>query len=187
MPVESTQTDEEIASLVQGGNREAYGILVERYEQRLLRYCRSLLFDHSDIEDIVQEIFIKAYQNIKSFDPERKFSPWLYRIAHNESVNHGKRKTRSLTDYFDLEVFLPFAPSKENIEKDFDRLKLSEEVEVALKQIDEKYREPLVLYFLEQLTYQEIADILHIPINTVGIRIMRGKTKLKELLNRHKV
>lgn len=182
---EDSQTDEEVARLVQAGNKNAYALLVERYEQRLLRYGRSLLFDHTELEDIVQEIFIKAYKNLNSFDSERKFSPWIYRIAHNEFVNHGQKRSRSFVDYFDLEVLIPFYPSQDNVEKDFDRIQLSADVEEALKKVDEKYREPLMLYFLEQLSYQEIADILHVPINTVGIRIMRGKEKLKKLLVHH--
>lgn len=183
----SEESDEQIAKRVQKGETEQYQHLVERYQQRLLRYGRSLLFDHSEIEDIVQEVFIKAYQNIQSFDTERKFSPWIYRIAHNSFVNHGKRKSNSFVDYFDLEVFLPYHPAKTNIEKEVDRLELTKDVENALAKVDEKYREPLTLYFLEELSYQEIADVLHIPINTVGIRILRGKEKLKSLLQKHSI
>ncbi len=181
----STESDEQIAKRVQSGQKEQYSHLVERYQDRLLRYGRSLLFDHTDLEDIVQEVFIKAYQNIQSFDTERKFSPWIYRIAHNSFVNHGKRKSNSFVDYFDLEVFLPYYPDKTNIEKEVDRIELTKDVEVALSKIDDKYREPLALYFLDNLSYQEIADVLHIPINTVGIRILRGKEKLKSLLVKH--
>ena len=178
----SNETDEEVAKRVQSGDTEQYRHLVDRYQQRLMRYGKSLLFDHTDIEDIVQEVFIKAFQNIQGFDAERKFSPWIYRIAHNSFVNHGKRRSRSLVDYFDLEVFLPYMPSTTNVEKDVDRIELSKDVEVALAKVSEKYREPLALYFFENLSYQEIADVLHIPINTVGIRILRGKEKLKEHL-----
>lgn len=185
MDISTPITDEQLAIKVQQGDSESFSQLVERYQERLLRYGRSLLFNHADLEDIVQEIFIKVYRNIQSFDSDRKFSSWIYRIAHNEFVNHGIKRSKSLTDYFDLEVFLPFYPSSHKVEQDFDRIQLSQEVESALSKLDSKYREPLVLYFFEQLSYIEISDILRIPINTVGIRILRAKEKLKSLLSHH--
>lgn len=176
-------SDEQLAASAQKGDMASFSQLVERYQSRLIRYGRSLLFNHTDLEDVVQEVFIKAYRNLKSFDASRRFSPWLYRIAHNEFINHGQKRARGLVDYFDLELFLPNFPSHHNVEQDFDRIKLSEEVEQAIRKLDAKYREPLVLYFFDNLSYQEIADILRLPINTVGIRILRGKEKLKLLLS----
>ena len=71
--------DEEIASLVQGGDQDSYGALIERYEKKLTRYGRRFLYDHDDIEDVVQEVFLKAYTHINSFDTKRSFSSWIYR------------------------------------------------------------------------------------------------------------
>ncbi len=91
------ETDEMIASRVQAGDSEAFGELVERYQEKLLRYARKFLFDLDEARDPVQDVFIKAYQNIQSFDATRRFSPWIYRIAHNEFVNALKqRSARSL-------------------------------------------------------------------------------------------
>ena len=81
------QTDEQIAQAVQKGDSSAFGLLVERYEPKLLRYAKKFLFDYEDGKDIVQEVFIKAYSNIQSFDSGRSFSSWIYRIAHNEFIN----------------------------------------------------------------------------------------------------
>ena len=90
--IESEQEDEIIAALVQSGQSVLFGVLVKRYEEKMRRYARKFLSNDDDKKDIVQEIFIKAYINIKSFDTKRKFSSWLYRIAHNELVNNLKKK-----------------------------------------------------------------------------------------------
>ena len=81
-------SDEEIAQKVQANDTDAFGVLVFRYEDKMLRYARRFLFDYHDSEDVVQNVFIKAFTNINSFDYKRKFSPWLYRIAHNLSLIH---------------------------------------------------------------------------------------------------
>jgi len=85
-------TDEEVAKRVQAGQSEAFGLIVERYEAKLFRYGKKFLSNHENIEDVVQEVFIKVYQNIQSFDSSQKFSPWIYRIAHNTYVNVLKKK-----------------------------------------------------------------------------------------------
>src|SRR3954470_6961664 len=87
-----SETDEQIALAVQSGRSEKFGELVERYEAKLLRYARKFLLDPEDAQDIVQDIFIKAYENLQSFDATRRFSPWIYRIAHNEFVNALKKR-----------------------------------------------------------------------------------------------
>ena len=79
--------DENLVELVQKGDIEMFGSLVERYEQKMLRYAGRFLFDHDNAQDAVQEVFIKAYTNIASFDLTKRFSPWLYRIAHNYFIN----------------------------------------------------------------------------------------------------
>jgi len=81
-------TDEQIVKIIQKGNVEAFEILVNRLQEKLLRYIKRLVFDNNDAEDILQNVFIKAYQNIMGFNFDYKFSSWIYRIAHNESVNY---------------------------------------------------------------------------------------------------
>ena len=90
------KTDEETVLQVQDGDTESFGILVERYEAKMMRYAHRFLFGYHDAEDLMQEVFIKAYTNIQSFDTKRRFSSWLYRIAHNEFINAIKRKDQRL-------------------------------------------------------------------------------------------
>jgi len=175
----SKLTDEDIAQLVQKGKSEHFGLLVERYEAKIIRYAKRFLFNHNDVEDLAQEIFIKAYVNIQSFDASRKFSPWIYRIAHNEFINSIKKKAKEPLPLFDLDILFPRLISKEKVEDEIDKKELNQMLDKCLNKLNSKYREPLILRYFEELDYKEIADVLRIPVSTVGIRLKRGKEKMK--------
>src|SRR3989344_1122217 len=113
-------TDEEIAARVQQGQIHDFGLLVERFEAKMMRYARKFLFGYRDSEDLVQEVFVKAYVNIKGFDTSRVFSSWLYRIAHNEFINAIKKKGREPITFFDPDTLFPHPVAPENPEKEFD-------------------------------------------------------------------
>ena len=162
-------------------DKERYAELVKRYEAKLLRYVKYLIGD-KEADEVVQETFIKAYVNLKGFDLKKgKFSSWIYRIAHNEAMNKVKRKKWISLDVNDwLKELLP---SKENIEREYERKEEKETVRKSLKSLKYMYRSVLSLYFLEDKSYEEIGEILKIPMGTVGIRLKRGKEKLKEICN----
>ncbi len=173
------QTDEEIAKSVQKGQFEGFGLLVERYEQKLLRYARKFITGPEDAKDLVQEVFIKAYKNIQSFDTGQKFSPWIYRIAHNEFINAIKKTGREPISFFDPDTLIPHLIAKDKADDNLKNEELKKLVDSCLDKLDAKYREPLVLYFYEDLDYKTISEIMHIPTSTVGIRIKRAKEKLQ--------
>lgn len=175
----SGKKDEEIAHLVQNDNIELFGVLIERYEVKIKRYARKFLSDKEDINDVVQEIFIKVYKNIESFDIKRKFSSWLYRIAHNELINALKKKKRKTLSLLDLDVFLPYYYKDEDLDEKIDKKRMQEIIDKCLDDLDFKYQEPIVLYYFEELSYKEISDVMEIPVSTVGIRIKRAKEKIK--------
>ncbi len=175
-------TDEEIAARVQRGDIESFGMLLDRYRNKIQRYARRFLFTGEDVEDVVQESFIKAYVNIKSFDTNRKFSPWMYRIAHNEFINAMKKRGREKTSYIDLDALIPQLAAPETTDSDIHKEELRRELDSSLDKLNAKYREPLVLYYFEDMNYKEIADILHIPVATVGVRLRRGKIALQSLV-----
>lgn len=179
------ETDEQVAARVQAGQAHAFSELVRRYEEKITRYARRFLFGSEEVKDAVQEIFLKAYINIQSFDTSRRFSPWIYRIAHNECVNIGYSLKRLPFFTFDLDVLLPHRASPDRVETALERKEIAALVEESLKELPVKYREPLSLYYLEEMSYQEISDILHIPVSTVGVRILRGKKQLKRILKDH--
>jgi RNA polymerase sigma-70 factor (ECF subfamily) len=180
----SELTDEEIAKIVQSGKVEPFGELVERYEAKITRYARKFLFNCSNAEDIVQEVFLKAYVNIQSFDSSKKFSPWLYRIAHNEFINAIKKKGKEPLPFFNPDILFPHPVSKENADKEVNKKELRQALDKCLNKLDLKYREPLVLYYFEKLSYKEISEVLRIPISTVGIRMQRGRQKIKPLFQK---
>jgi RNA polymerase sigma-70 factor (ECF subfamily) len=177
------QTDEELAGQVQSGNKAVFSQLITRYEEKLTRYARRFLSDSEDVRDVVQDIFIKTYVNIQAFDNDRRFSPWIYRIAHNELVNVYKKRKRERLSYVDLEVVFPFLRAKEKTDTEVRDAETKKLLEHGLEKINPKYREALVLFYFEELSYQDIADILKIPIATVGVWIKRGKDALKKHLS----
>ena len=177
----SQLTDEEIAKKVQAGDSELFGILVNRYENKIKRYAKKFLFNYEDAEDLAQQAFLKTYININSFDTQRKFSPWVCRIAHNEFINAIKKRKKEPFPFFDADTIFPHPKAKENPLKNSERAEISQIIEQCLGQLNAKYREPLILYYLEGFDYNEIADIMRIPISTVGVRLKRGKEKLKIL------
>lgn len=177
-----TETDEALAVRVQAGEEAAFGELVARYEPKLMRYARKFLLDPDDAADIVQDVFLKSYENMRSFDATRRFSPWIYRIAHNEFVNALKRReSRGMIFTMDFDTLFPHLAAAERSDTAALERDVREALERHLAKIDAKYREPLILYYLEEMDYRMISEVLHIPVSTVGVRLSRGKAILKKL------
>lgn len=177
------QSDEQIALLVQKGEIDAFGELVSRYEAKLKRYARKFLSREEDIEDLVQDVFIKSYEHIQSFDAKMRFSPWIYRIAHNTFVNELRRKSRYGLGLFDADAILPLVPGKETADAEALSSEVRAEIEKHLAMLAPKYREVIVLHYFEELSYQEISDILTVPVNTVGVRMTRARAQLKKVIS----
>lgn len=165
--------------------RDNYKYIIDRYEKKLFRYIRRILYvNKEDAEDILQDVFIKAYRNIKSYKNKYKFSNWIYRIAHNEAVSFLRKQNTDITEIKDNEIF-DRIPSKNNIEDDFLRNLKGSEVRDLLAKLDRKYREALVLRYFEEMEYNEISDTLCIPGGTVASLISRGKKKFKILIEKY--
>jgi RNA polymerase sigma-70 factor (ECF subfamily) len=179
-PKNSDLSDEKLAELVQNGDKEKFAILMERYQAKLSRYGKKFLRDEDNIEDVVQDVFIKTYKNIQSFDISQKFSPWIYRIAHNTYINAIKKYSLNPLYLFDFDTLVSHTVIEDPIVMEREQKEMKDIVDKGLSLIEPKYREILVLYFIEDLSYKEISEILHIPIGTVGVRIMRAKEILKE-------
>lgn len=183
-----TRTDAEIvvAALT---DPQAIGAIIARYEDKLRRYIYRLgVRDHDEQADVLQDIFIKVYRNLNSYDTDLSFSSWIYRIAHNEAISwYRKRAVRPegslIAEGDDVLALLPTAAEAPEVA--FDRTIEAKAVAAALAQLDEKYREVLVLRFFEHKEYDEISDILEIPIGSVGTLIHRGKKQLYHELNRN--
>ncbi|MFC1710166.1 RNA polymerase sigma factor [Patescibacteria group bacterium] len=168
-------SDEDLVLYVCDKEKEAYRLVVERYQGKLLRYVGSLVGDEEKADDIVQETFIKAYVNLRSFNTKRKFSSWIYRIAHNEAINYLK-KYRKETKLSDKQAEKLIGTS--NVEEELERKEAVKMLRKCIKKLPLMYRSVLVLYYLEDYSYEEIGDILRIPTGTVGTRLGRGKRML---------
>src|ERR1035437_9340302 len=175
-------TDEELASLIQKGDLELFGQLMDRYTEKLFRYGKRFISDTNHIEDIVQDVFIKTYQNIQSFDSTRKFSSWIYRIAHNAFVNALRKKANEPFIHFDFDKLIAHTAYEDETEDLKEKEHMRVLLENSIQNLDPMYREVLTLYYFEDSDYREISDILEIPIGTVGIRLSRAKTLLRACL-----
>lgn len=177
----TNHTDEELARLVQSGDKEKFGFLMKRYESKLFRYGKKFLSDKDNIDDALQDVFIKTYQNINSFDANQKFSSWIYRIAHNTYVNVLKKKSRIPIDFFDFDTLIARTVVEDPIVREREQKEIKEMVDKGLEKLSPKYREIIILYYLDELSYKEISDILRVPIGTVGIRLKRAKDSMREI------
>ena len=175
---ESNSTDESIVESIIAGDIDAFAEIIARYEARLHRYVVYLIHNHTTADDVVQDTFIKAYQNLRSFNAKYKFSSWMYRIAHNEAMNAVK-KVRKLTD--DDIYELPDQGYDQHIEELVDGTILKEDVHSCLDKLDSKYREVIQLVYFEHMKYDEVSDVLHMPPSTVGVWLSRAKIQLKQL------
>jgi RNA polymerase sigma-70 factor (ECF subfamily) len=179
-------TDAELVALTLV-NQENFLYIVERYKGRLLTYIKRLTnVNNEDAEDILQEVFIKVYLNLNDFNSDLKFSSWIYRITHNQVISgHRKLKARPEGYAVDLDD-----QAAKNLAADIDILKavdvkiVQRNIFKILDNLDKKYREILVLKFLEEKNYQEISDILKKPLGTVASLLNKAKQKFREELIR---
>ena len=179
-------SDEELVSKTLE-NKEMFGMIVDRYQSKLTRYIARLgVRDLEDQLDVLQEVFLKTYRNLNGFDTSLQFSSWIYRIAHNEAVSWYRKKSVRPEGHLiaDSEEMLSFISAKtESADVEFDKTVNAEQVNQALIKIEDKYREVIILRFFEHKEYEEISDILKIPVGSVGTLLHRGKKQLDAVLN----
>ena len=179
-------SDEEIVRLTLQ-DKNYFGVLMERYQAKLARYIARLGVRNPDDQlDVLQDIFLKTYRNLNGFDTKMQFSSWIYRIAHNEAISSYRKKNARPEGHLiaDSEELLSFISSKqEQPDVSFDKQVNAQAVNDALLQIESKYREAIVLRFFEHKDYEEISDILQIPLGSVGTLLHRGKKQLATVLN----
>ena len=180
-------SDEELVRLSLK-DKHAFAGLVERYERQLSVYIRRLgVGNAADCEDVLQDTFLKVYVNLNSFKTDLLFSSWVYRIAHNEAMSFfRKRKVRPHGNLVEdsEEVFRTLA-SELNLTDELMRKEDSKILQEVLRTLIPEYQEILILKFYEHKNYDEISDILSLPLGTVGTRLHRAKKYLKQALERN--
>ncbi len=159
-----------------GGDEHAFEVLLRRFQGPVFNAVLRMVRDRDDAADLTQNAFLKAYEQLSSFDPRHKFFSWLYRIAINETLNHIKRRRR-------LEPLEgDWASATRNPEAELVGSDLSVHVQDALMTLSAEYRMVLVLRHFEGCSYDEIASIVGVPEKTVKSRLFSARTQLKERL-----
>lgn len=186
MSSHNSLTDKELVSRSLQ-ERAFFGEIVERYEAKLRRYIARLgVIDPDDRDDVLQNVFIKVYKNLNNFDQSLSFSAWIYRIAHNEAISWYRRLKARPEGYLageaDMITTLLRDDGTEMPDERFDREVDSKILLRELERLDDKYLEVLILRYFEHLEYEEISDVLKIPVGTVGTLVHRAKKQLKDRL-----
>jgi RNA polymerase sigma-70 factor (ECF subfamily) len=177
-----------IALIVKKGGLEYYLEIVRRYQRKLFSYIFRLVRSREETEDILQNVFVKTYRNLSRFDQKKKFSSWIYRIAHNEAVNYLKRRSRkqfvSWEDLSSGEIKAEARSEEKSPLQEWAVKESREELKRAIKKIPRQYREVLELRYFSEKSYKEISRLLKRPVNTVGTLINRAKMKLAEVVRK---
>jgi len=180
--------DEDLMQAFQNGSVEAFDLLVARYKDPLAAYLYRFLGDARESEDLLQETFLRVFRNRHSYRRIARFSTWLYTIAGNLARSeYRKRRRRRVTslqgtnrdsEEYEVEIpdetFRPDTSANGALQEDA--------IQKAFAQIPDEFREVVVLRDIQQLAYEEIAEITGLPMGTVKSRINRGRTKLQQLL-----
>jgi len=167
-------------------NTDYYECIISRYEAKLMHYIRRITnVDKETAEDILQEVFLKIYKNLHEYDETFKFSSWIYRITHNEAISFF-RKQKARPELIDSENnddmdILGAIPADINLRDDYVKKELVHKVREIVAVLPDKYRTALILRFMEDKSYEEIADILQKPAGTVATLINRAKSEFKKL------
>lgn len=183
-------SETELIKLCQEGNRDAFNDLVEKYQNQVINIAYSMLSDREDAFDAAQEVFVKIYRNIGGFKGKSSLSTWIYRIVSNVCNDMLRKRQRNMNvisistamqeddDSKDMEI-TDTAPTPE------EYLELSEQqrlVRIAISELSAEYREIVTFSDIEQLSYEEISQILKCPVGTVKSRLSRARNALRKKL-----
>lgn len=175
-------SDNELIEIIRNKNPKRYSEIVERYQKKLFVYLYRLIRSKEEAEDILQDVFIKVLKNLESYDTKRKFSSWIYRIAHNEAVNRIKKK--SLKSFIPWENIVAIkdkkemSDSKEGADDAWIRKEDQKKINEIVNELPFKYKQVLLLRYYSDKSYEEIAKISGKSVNTVGTLIGRAKKKM---------
>ena len=180
-------TDEELILAFQGGVRECFNCLVNRYKDKLTNFIYRFTSDIDSAQDLAQDTLLKVYINKDSYREIAKFSTWIYTIASNlaktELRKLKRRKTYSISDLSTDDREFVIHKSDEESFEDIEDTSLSGSIlEKSLMNLDDEFKNIIILRDIQELSYDEISKILQIPLGTVKSRINRGRFKLKDIL-----
>lgn len=184
-------SDAELVESVRTECPDAYEEIICRYERKIFAYIYRFVREKEESEDIAQNVFVKVYLHLDEFDATRKFSSWIYRIAHNEAINFLKKRNRKhFVSWEDL------ATSKDKLEASSTertpvevwlRKEVREEVRAALRKLPVKYRRIIEMRYYKNESYGQMSRELKKPVNTVGTLLNRAKKKLSRVMREKRI
>lgn len=186
----SASVDALLVERLKSCDEEAYETLLFRFQQPIYNLCYRLVNDPTDAADVTQEVFLKVFRSIDHFRGQSTLKTWIYRIAVNEAYNHRRWFSRHRRQEVGLDeedqTSRPWLDSISDPARDPYELALNEErhhlIESSLREINADFRAAVILRDLEDLSYEEIADVLQISLGTVKSRILRGRESLRRVL-----
>ncbi|MBF0406750.1 MAG: sigma-70 family RNA polymerase sigma factor [Candidatus Riflebacteria bacterium] len=185
MSTDSINEDKNLILKILDGEGSLYSVIVTKYERLVYSYLLPQLRTLQEVEDLSQETFLKAYRHLGSFDVEKKFSSWLMKIAKNLLIDYNRKKSLLPNTNNTTENYEDSSEKFKNSEtfSPYQRIELKEEFKSTFKDIlllPEEIRIPFLLRVIQELSYEEIAEILDIPLQTVKNRIFKARQALKE-------
>lgn len=185
---ESSLEDDKLVKRAIGGDEDAYTQLVDKYERALYFHILKMIKDKEQVEDLVQETFVKAFDNLNTYSTNYAFSTWLYRIATNHTIDYlrkKKLKTLSIDEPMrtkDGEMDMQLEDESAGTDRDIIRKQRQKIVQNAIKNLPEKYRKVIEMRHMEEKSYKEIARVLDLPLGTVKAHIFRARELLYKAL-----
>ncbi len=177
-------TDEQLIARFQLGDVQAFDILVRRYKDQLLNFIYRFVGNRSDAEDIVQETFLRVYKNKHYYKEIAKFSTWVYTIAGNLAKTELRRRKRhkifSVSNFVNEERDYDIPDREHSPERKVDSSIQENIIQKAIGKLPTKFKEVIILRDIQGFAYEEISQILNIPLGTVKSRVNRGRLKLQE-------
>ncbi len=177
-------TDEELIAKFQMGDVQAFDVLVRRYKDQLLNFVFRFVGNRSDAEDIVQETFLRVYKNKHYYKEIAKFSTWVYTIAGNLAKTELRRRKRhkifSVSNFVNEEKDYDIPDTEISPDRKVDETIKEDYIQKAIEKLPPKFREVIILRDIQGFAYEEISQILNIPLGTVKSRVNRGRLKLQE-------
>ncbi len=177
-------SDQELIGSIKNGNHSDFSVLVDRYKNKAFSMLKRMLRNEFDAEEVLQDAFLKAFRSLESFKGEAKFSTWFYRIVYNSALTKLSSKRRkieqemsSVEDHLDLESsFNSINAEKKNI---------SELVNEMINLLPEKYSTIITLFYLNELTCEEISETMNITLSNVKVLLYRSRNAMRDMIEKH--
>lgn len=179
-------TDVELVVNAIAGREDSFAEIVRRYQRPIAAYVYRMVGDYESALDLTQDVFIKVYNSLARYSSEYKFSTWIYKIAHNASIDHLRRvstREQSLVAESDGETYdLPLQSGKLTPEQESERRERREEIDTIIKNLPSAYKELILLRHSYDMSYDEIADVTGLPLGTVKNRLFRAREMMRDVL-----